>query len=261
MKKFRNRLLMYLGLAGLQVPGSLYAATVDAPAAGDLFLGVRASSGQGSGTAYIINIGNDTAFRNATPGTVLSLPNVGADLTSIYGENWHTQARVSWSVFGTRNQTDPVTYGSRQQTTFGSSVAGFAEQNQAARASTNSQLLSVITAYSALPPTANNTKAAAQPDAANSGSYNYQVASGGTTDFGGLSGWTTIEGNFANGAKRAGLDLFRYSGNTTLQTNSVQRLGSFSITSAGALSSWPVRSSNRFKWRRRRLPSLKMAEP
>lgn len=236
MKKFRNRIITFLALAGLQAPGSLLAALVDTPAAGDLFLGVRATDGQGSGTSYLIKIGNDATFRNATPGISLDLANVGADLTTIFGANWHARADVSWAVFGTRNQTNPVTYASRAHSIFGTSVSGLAAQSLAARSSTNTQLVSLISAYSSLDRTVNSSKAAAQTNAANSGSYNFQVGTGGTTDFGGLSGWTSIEGSFANGAKRAALDLFRYSGNTNTNVNTVERLGSFGITSAGALS-------------------------
>lgn len=216
--------------------GALQAAPVTPPAAGDIFLGVRVTGGTGSGTSYIVNVGNDTAFRNATAGTVLNLGSLAADLTETFGDDWHTRSDLSWGLFGSRNQTNSVTYGSRTQSPFGSSSPGFAAQSLASRSSTNTQIISLIDAYTALQATANNPKAAKQTNVANSSSYNFQVATEGTTDFGGLSGWTSIEGNFALGARRTALDLFRYSGNTGTGVDSVERLGSLEITSGGALS-------------------------
>jgi hypothetical protein len=236
MNKKRTRILTLIALAGLHGAGISNGAQVIAPAAGDIFLGVRASDGQGSGTSYIVNLGNDATFRNAAAGTTLALGDVGADLVAIFGPDWHTRNNLFWGIFGTRNQTNPVTYASRQQLPFGSSATGFAAQNLAARSSTNSQLISVIAAYSSLQATANLPKAAVQTNAPNSGSYNFQVGTSGTSDFGSISNWTSIEGNFANGARRAALDLFRYSGNPSTSVDSVERLGSLSITSAGVLS-------------------------
>jgi len=236
MIKNRQRILISIALAGLFTAGASHAAQVVAPGIGDIFLGVRASDGQGSGTSYIVNIGNDATFRNAAAGVTISAGSYGADLEAIFGPNWHTRSDLFWGIFGTRNQANPVTYGSRQQSPVGTSSAGFAPQNLAARSSTNSQLVSVITAYASLQATANNPKAAEQTNGPASSSYSFQVATAGTTDFGSLSNWTTIEGNFGGGAAQTALDLFRYSGNTITGGNFVDLLGAFTINSAGALS-------------------------
>lgn len=236
MNQNQKRFFTSIALAWLHVAGLSQAAQVVAPAPGDIFLGVRAVDGQSSGISYIVNIGNDSTFRTAGAGTVLSLANIGADLTAIFGVNWHSRSDLYWGVFGTRNQTNPVTYGSREQSPFGSSSAGFAAQNLTARSSTNTQLVSVISGYASLQATDNNPKAAAQTNASNSASYSFQTGTAGTTDFGSLSNWATIEGNFGAGAGRTALDLFRYSGNTSTGVNSVERLGAFSLTSSGALS-------------------------
>lgn len=229
-----HRALSYLSLAAAALlAGPLHAATVTTPAAGDIFLGVRASGGQGSGTSLIVNVGSDSAFRTATAGTTLPLGNVSADLVATYGAGWATRSDLNWGFFGSRNQANPVVYASRAQSPFGSSAAAYPALTVDSRAATNTQIISVIDAYSSLDASASGPKAALQSNKANASSYNYQVATEGTTDFGSLSRWTTIEGNFALGADNTALDLFRLAGTTS---DTVERLGSFSITSDGALS-------------------------
>lgn len=236
MKKHQKPILISLIVSAIHLTGTLQAAPVTAPAAGDLFLGFRSSGGTGGGKAYIVNIGNDSAFRNASAGTTLNLGSIGADLTSTFGANWQTRGDLFWGIFGTRNQTNPVTYSSRAQSPLGTPSPGFAAQSLVARSSTNTQLISVITAYSTLEATTNNAKAAVQTNSATSASYNYQVATEGTTDFGSLSGWSNIEGSFGGGTGGTALDLFRYSGNTTTGIDSATRLGALYINNTGALS-------------------------
>lgn len=237
MKKHRAfSLASFVAATLLLTAGAAHSAPVVTPAAGDIFLGVRVTGGTGSGTSYIVNIGNDSTFRNATAGTVLDLGTLGTDLTETFGSNWHSRSDLYWGVFGTRNQANPVVYGSREQSRFGSSSAGFPPLALAARTSTNTQIISFIDAYANLEATTDNAKAAKQINNATSASYNYQVATEGTSDFGGLSGWTSIEGNFNNGARRTALDLFRYAGNTSTGINTAERLGSFTITSNGSVS-------------------------
>ncbi len=229
-----HRALSYLSIAASALlAGSLHAATVTPPVAGDIFLGVRASGGQGSGTSLIVNVGNDSTFRTATSGSTLSLGNVSADLVATYGANWATRADLNWGVFGSRNQTNPVVYASRAQSPFGSSATPFQALNVDSRAATNTQIISVIDAYSQLDASASGPKAALQSNKASPSSYNFQVATDGVADFGTSSRWTTIEGNFTQGAESTALDFFRLAGTGA---DTVERLGAFSITSGGALS-------------------------
>jgi MYXO-CTERM domain-containing protein len=55
------------------------------------------------------------------------------------------------------------------------------------------------------------------------------VATAGTTDFGSLSGWSSIEGDFGSGTSGTALDLYRIGGSW------VSQLGTFTLTDAGVL--------------------------
>lgn len=225
------RLLGALALAGVSAASG---ATVTPPANGDIFLGVRASGGQGSGVSLLINLGDDASFKNATAGGTLSLGSLGAELVAAFGSNWATRSDLAWGIFGARNQANPVVYGSRPQSPVGFPASAYAAQDLTQRTSTKNQIISVVDAYSLLEPFSGNALAALQTNALNSGSYNFQVGAGGTTDFGSLSQWTTIEGDFGAGPGGTVLDFFQHGGTPTVPAT--ERLGSFEITSAGALS-------------------------
>ena len=182
----------------------------------------------------MVNVGNDLTFRNATSGTVLSLANLNADLTSIYGSGWNTRNELLWGVFGSRNGANPTVYASKKETPYGSSAASYSVLNLTARSSANSAIISVLDAYGNLTASANNSKAAQQTNSTASSSYAAQVGTAGTSDFGSLSGWNSIEDSFTNGTGGTALDLFRFA--SVSGSDVVQRLGSFSISSGGAVS-------------------------
>lgn len=228
--KLQRTNLLTLGATALLALQAAVAAPVPAPTDGDIFLGFRASSGTGAGLSYIVNIGNDSAFRSSTPPTLSS---IGTDLEAIFGPTWHTRTDVHWGVFGARNVVNPPVYASRQQTPFGTPAPEFNALASNARTSTKNQIFSVITEYSQLP-ALSNPKGVQQANETTAGSYNYQIT-GGTTHFGSLSEWSNIEGSFSAGAASSALDLFRLSGSTA-QGNVVDRLGTLSINSSGALS-------------------------
>lgn len=232
--KLQRTNLLTLGAAWLLTMQAAVAAPVTTPSDGDIFLGVRASGGQGSGVSYIVNVGSDTSFRNAAPGSTLSLSNLSADLAATFGANWNTRADLYWGVFGARNNANPSVYSSRAQLPVGTPAADLNALSTAARVSTKNQIISVITAYQGLEATGNNPKAAVQTNNSSSGSYNQQVV-GGTTSFGTLSQWTDIEGNFGAGAAGTALDLF-WLYNTSSQGDLVNRVGAFTISSGGAVS-------------------------
>ena len=235
-----GRLLLLLASAvipALAQPVPQPSDTVPQPSDGDIFLGFRASSGQGAGVALLVNVGNDEIFRNASPGSTLNLNGLGGlgtDLAATYGANWHERVDLHWGFFGARNLANPPVYTSRAQSPVGTPAPEYNALTASARTSTKNKIISVIEAYKALTATANTPTAGLQTNALNDGSYNFQVT-GGTTDFGTLSQWTNIEGSFGNGADGTALDLFRLSG-TNQKGNTVNRLGTFTITQAGALS-------------------------
>lgn len=225
------RLIGGIALASASIAAG---ATVTVPDNGDIFLGVRASGGQGSGVSLIINVGDDTTFRNAAAGSTISLANVGVELSTAFGANWSTRNDLSWAFFGARNQTNPVTYASRVQSPVGLPASSYPAQDLSQRTATKNQIISVVDAYTLLDPFLGNANGALQTNALNSGSYSFQVGSAGTSDFGSLSQWVSIEGDFSAGASGTVLDFFRYAGSTTVPAT--ERLGSFEISSAGALS-------------------------
>lgn len=105
-----------LTLSALAVVVGTMLVIAPAPAAtltysrGDLFIGFIASGGTGATENYLINIGQASTYRNATSPIVLSLGNVGADLTAKYsnvGEsiNWFGRADLKWGVFGSVGAT------------------------------------------------------------------------------------------------------------------------------------------------------------
>jgi hypothetical protein len=232
--KIQRTNLLRLGAIALVAMQSAVAAPVTPPSDGDIFLGFRAGGGQGSGVSYIVNIGNDATFRNTAPGQAVNLSTLGADLEATFGANWHSRGDVYWGFFGARNVINPPVYASRAQVPTGTPAADFPALATNARTATKNQIISVVTTYKELDATANNAVAAVQTNASNSGSYNFQIT-GGTTSFGTLSQWTDIEGNFGAGVSGSALDLFRLSGSSA-QGDVVNRLGTFSITSAGAVS-------------------------
>jgi len=213
---------------------SAVAATVTVPDNGDIFLGVRASGGQGSGVSLLVNVGDDTTFRNATGGSTLPLSNVGTELSTAFGANWSARSDLTWAFFGARNQTNPVVYGTRSQSPVGLPASSYPAQDLSQRTATKNQIISVVDAYALLDQFNGNANGALQTNALNSGSYSFQVGSAGTSDFGSLSQWVSIEGDFSAGASGTVLDFFRYAGSTTVPAT--ERLGSFEISSAGALS-------------------------
>ncbi|MFZ4593010.1 MAG: beta strand repeat-containing protein [Verrucomicrobiaceae bacterium] len=237
MKFQRTQLLPFAAalalLAGLAP--SVQAATVTAPAAGDIFLGFRASGGTGAGSSYIVNIGNDSTFRNATPSSTISLGSIGTDLAATYGATWYERTDLFWGSFGSRNTASPGLYASRAQSPVGTPAAAYPALSLGARSATNVQIVSVLFDYASLTAGA-NAAGGVQTNTPTSGSYSYQVATTGVTDFGSQSQWTSIEDAFspAGGAGTA-LDLFRIFGNS-VDGDVVERLGTITIDNSGAIS-------------------------
>lgn len=229
-----------LALAALisGLTGTLTAAVVPAPVVGDLFLAFRTSGGQGASTSYIIDIGSDLTYRNAAPGSILTLAglgNVGADLSAAYGINWSSRSDLYWGVFGARLGVSSSVYASSEQDPVGSSATAWPSLSQTARNATATSIIDVITGiggYTGSEATVNNPVGTLQLNSGSESSYFKQVATAGTTDFGSLSQWSGsgIEGDFGGGTAGTALDLFRIAG--TQSAN----LGTFTIGDNGGLS-------------------------
>lgn len=95
--KSMSAALLALAGAAAYLPSSARAAIVYND--GDLILGFRATGGQGASTDYLIDLGLASTIINSTVPITFSLGNIGADLTTIFG-NWATRGDVLWSVSG-----------------------------------------------------------------------------------------------------------------------------------------------------------------
>jgi len=216
---------------------TLSAATVANPASGDIFLGFRASSGQGSSVSYLVDLGQASQFINASPGSTISLGsigNTGADLLSTYGSGWSTRSDLYWGTFGVTSSASPTLYASAPRTDVNTQSTPLPALDLTARSSTSSAITSVlsgINGYRGSTATTNSAVATLQNNFSGAASYNYEVATTGTTDFGSLSQWGSIEGSFGNGTSGTALDLYRISG-----ASGTQYLGDFTIDSGGTLS-------------------------
>jgi Bacterial TSP3 repeat len=229
---FRSFIFGFTAAAALLVRAQ--ADTVPAPVAGEVFAGFRASGGQGASTSYLIKLGADTTFRNAAQGTafnVAGLGNVGADLTTTFGSDWHTRSDLQWGIFAVRSSVSSTVYGSRARTDANTVAPAWPALTATARNGTAGAITSVLEevgGYKNSTATANSTVATLQTNFAGAASYNFQVGTPGTSDFGSISQWTSIEGSFAGGAVNAVLDLYRIGA-------AVSHVGSFSINSSGVI--------------------------
>jgi hypothetical protein len=196
---------------------------------GDIILAFRASAGQGELESLLVNVGPASTFTVGIGTSVindLSLGNLGADLVAQFGANWYSRTDLTWAVFGSNDPANPAAtlYASRAQSTFGTDATAWPGLSNAAnRTATRSAIQSVAAAFDTLDATANSTVAALQTNSAAASSYKQQVT-GGSTDFGSVSQWTNIEGNFGPGSEA--LNLFRVAASTT-------NLGKFTISELG----------------------------
>lgn len=210
---------------------SANAATVANPVNNDIFVAFRASGGTGATTSYIVNLGQYSQFRDASLGstTALTLGNIGADLTAAFGESWSTRSDLHWGIFGVSNSASPILYASRDAANGG--AWGALDIN--GRGTTASSIVSVLqgtNGYQGREATLNSPVAVFQPNSDLASSYAKQVATPGTNDFGSLSEWSSIEGNFGDGVGGTNLNLYRIAG------SGVTTPGHFSIDGSGAIS-------------------------
>ena len=220
---------------------------------GDLILGFRttgASNPDGltnpTGTDYEINLGNATAFLNGT-GTI-SFPNIGLDLTAIFGANWNTRADLFWSISGVVQPTvgslpNNTLFATRPETDIGVQSLPWARLSSFASGAPANKMVSMAGAsfgYSAgTSATLNqlestNTLGGLIQNAGAGASYaSFQPGGANTTGataFGVFSGG--IEGNFGAGTAGSALDLYEL----TPGTGNGAFLGSFHMNDSGTAS-------------------------
>jgi len=232
-------------IAGAVMIGSAFTMAANAATTSystdDLFIGFTQT---GTNSDYLVDIGQASNFTSQTPSTTvtLSLGNIAADLTSIFGTGWATDSTVSWGVVGT---TRLSTVGSDAPHTVYASKLGDAltttPWNDAASLSTpDARIASMATAYNGKTSTSNSLVGLIQNNistAGNNAFASYQP--GGANATGTASGVSfayfnpTILGKSASGIDTTTLGLFRMvSGNSNPGTP----VGNFSISSDGSVS-------------------------
>lgn len=235
-----------LVLAGVSlITSQAGAAVVNTPSTTthDLLLAVRANGGQGDTVTLLVNIGSyfnyspasqvppslSSTFSGATPGSTfnLNVGNLGAELDRLYstpGLNWSDRTDLYWGIVGTNNGVVPTVYASRERVDDTTSNP-WPQLTNEARGITNSNVASVIygtNGYTGREANLFSNVSVDQPDSGNSSSYNFQVS--GSTDFGGNSGWSNIEGSISNS-----LDIWRVG-------SDVSNAGYFTLSDTGVLS-------------------------
>lgn len=201
---------------------------------GDILVGFRATAGDGTQFAYLVNLGSYNQFTGNVSFELTALSaGIGADLTAIYGDGWNTSADVSWSVFGGRT-TGNTLYSSRQRDDVSIPSTPWEGKANGARGGTLANINSAGIAYAQNGTngggsyTPVNLSAGIQPASYGQG-YVSQLTTG-VDDFGSTSGWSNIEGTFANGTAGSILDFY-----VTNSAAAATRLGSFSINDNGVL--------------------------
>lgn len=197
---------------------------------GDLLMGFRATSGQGAGTSYVVNIGQASGYRDATTyGTVPIAGNIDADLTAIYGSGWSSRTDILWGIVGTPSNTAtvggddvPTLYATKP----GSATTGWQISGSSTRVAVATTIVSLQTSFATYTASANSAAAAIMTDSDQNTWRQYMASGGngaytaGNKDFGGFA---NIEGSLQ--------DVLSLSRTTNASAGTIE--GTFSISPAG----------------------------
>jgi len=240
-KLFVSALLTVVGMA-LMTP-SLKAATLNYNS-GDLFLAFRVETDPGSTKDYLVNIGAASTYRDAVAPIVLNIGTIASDLATFSGPGvtWNTRSDLWWSISGgtylsaVNNDPAKTLYATKAETVVGTTEIPWDRQSANLQALAASKFASLGSAYKATngvsnTSTANSTVGYLQ-NANDTNSYASFQTDGASFSY--FSGG--IEGNFANGASGAVLDLYRM----TPGSGQGELLGKFTITSGGIVTFTPV---------------------
>lgn len=221
----KRAVALLLALAGLVGSVSPARAAL-AYSNGDVLLGFRASKGEGSSQSYLINLGNIGQFQPDAAPFELILGDIAADLVELFGEDWHDRDDLYWGIFGSTTGANPTLYASRERLV--PTIQSDPWPTLANTGNPSSNIISVKNSFITLNPTGNTAVGGFQTNEGNTSSYNYQVTQPGT-DFGSLSQWSSIEGDFSHGVEGTVLDLYR------ITTGGVTYRGNFTINEAGQI--------------------------
>ncbi len=232
MKFNSKKAITLLAVAGLAFASTAVHAATTAYTTGDLILGFRQT---GATSSLLVNIGQAGGYRDGTTTGNLSLGNLGADLTSLFGSGWSSDATVFWGVVGTPGSasfnSDPgnTLYATKPEGTFGVQEAAYERLSSATQGNGRSNIVSMATAYAGKTSTTNSDVALAQ---LNTATNSWSSFNPGGTSFSYFSG---MEGNFGSGVASSALDLFRMTPDSLAAVNFGNYEGSLTINSSGVV--------------------------
>jgi hypothetical protein len=212
---------------------------------GDLFIGFRATGGQGNQTPYLLNIGQASTFRDQAAGTprVLNLGNAGADLVNLYSNNWFGRNEVLWSVSGGNTASFNSVGGDPGRTLYysvqdgGAAWSRLASAGQSEGAADMSQQRTAYVQTSTGAPrfsTANSSFGLVQNINEINNYSGFQVGGNQTSAYRTYAGGG--EEDFGDGAFMASLDLYRMAPAGAGQNGDPgQLIGTFSISQLGVV--------------------------
>jgi len=231
-----------LTLAMAFVPAVLLA--VESPPTytqGDIFMGFRATGGEGLANTYLVNIGPAATYRDATTTVTPAIGNIGADLVAIYGPDWSTRTDLVWGIAGSpsnvaeiNGDAAKVVYASRAELTPGTPGAAWNGFNGTQRGDISTKIqtmASITTGFRSYNKSSNSDFAVSE--GVSDGSSWAAFMSGGsqttsTLDFGAFEDIEAVPSQT--------LSLFRIFSATTPSTYE----GHFSISATGVLTFTPA---------------------
>ncbi|MCX6848395.1 MAG: PEP-CTERM sorting domain-containing protein [Verrucomicrobia bacterium] len=235
-----KHILTMLVVAGISV--AAFPAKAATITAGDVLLGFRATSGTGSTSNLIVNLGQaDTIFRNATS-NISSVANIGSLLTSTFGAGWDTRSDLFWGAVANANSAsgDPAIDGDPGATNYYTKAQ--TSLNPGIKTSTAANINSSTSRVAI----SNNIQGLNTTFAAATGTNSVVIpSSGGTTWSSSITAsnfgvGSAIEASNANGIDATGLDLYRILDSNTdaspSQTVGVPNWeGTFTISNTGVV--------------------------
>lgn len=240
--------LALLAIAGLGLGAQSHAVTYTN---GDLFLGFRASGGQGATQTYLVDLGQAAIYRDAAEGTSFTLDgtiagtdidDIGADLSSIFGASWFSRSDLFWGIAGgvtpaASGDTLNTLYASAAQDSFGISTP-WNRRSNSQQGATNTKIQTMATTFQNNYSNTVNSAKGVNEGFSDPNSWGSYQPGGTVPNSGGISFAAfgpSIEGNFANGASGTALDLYRMTTSSTAGLPGSYE-GTFSINNSGAVS-------------------------
>ncbi len=211
---------------------------------GDVFIGFHSSTATNE---YLWNIGSFSLFDGQPVGTHLSLRNVNADLTTVFGSSWPTNNFIQWGAvaedgFDASGNQIAHLFASRAEPTLGFPATPWSRQSFNAQSSSGSYIEGMAYGdFLSEESTANNPGAVIHPSVSNRPSWAANQRDGSLG--GGISFQTwnpTIEAPITpgsgSGISTTAIDFFRILPDNSATNPESVYIGTFTIDAAGNVS-------------------------